>query len=304
MFSAPGTWSLKVCRNQACKLVWLDPFPIERDIPLAYQQYYTHDQSVEGSNRLAGVRTLLYAVYRKLSLIPGALIGLGKARRRLSFMFLDEAPRGRLLDVGCGDGAFLQRMQQSGWDVQGLDFDAKAVQNAKTQYGLDVFCGGIKQIPFKEASFDAITLSHVIEHVPNPLEMFADCKRLLRNKGLLVITTPNTASLGHSVFGKYWRGLEPPRHLHLFSPANLKECARRTGLAIVKSASTGVNADVIAGASYSIQSSADHRTQIAPPPNISRTLKSVLFQYREQLLLRGNADLGEEAVLICTKNTA
>jgi 2-polyprenyl-3-methyl-5-hydroxy-6-metoxy-1,4-benzoquinol methylase len=57
--------------------------------------------------------------------------------------------------------------------------------------------------------FDAITMSHVIEHVPDPLASLDKCRRLLRLGGYLVLSTPNVRSLGHQRFGQSWRGLEP-----------------------------------------------------------------------------------------------
>jgi len=124
---------------------------------------------------------------------------------------------------------------------------------------------------------------------------------LLKPGGRLAMATPNNQSLGHRIFQKHWRGLEPPRHLQLFSPRTLSECARRTGLEILRSCSTAANADVISGASYSILENRDHRPSLKPAPNLGRTLKAVVFQYREHLLLRLDPDAGEEAVLVCEK---
>ena len=110
--------------------------------------------------------------------------------------------------------------------------------------------------------------------------------------------------MGHQWFGHHWRGLDPPRHLHIFSPANLAECARRAGFHILRADSTAAHADIIIGASYSICDHADHRVPAQPPPNLMRTLKAVLFQFREHVQVRKGAEVGEEVILICTKATA
>jgi SAM-dependent methyltransferase len=166
---------------------------------------------------------------------------------------------------------------------------------------MKLHCGSIKSPGFAEASFDAITLYHVIEHVPDPLDVFSECRRLLKPGGRLVMGTPNSESLGHRTFQRCWRGLEPPRHLQLFSPRTLAGCARRTGLEIIRSYSTAANADVIAGASYSILENPGHRSSLQPAPSLGRTLKAMAFQYREHLLLRRDSNAGEEAVLVCRK---
>jgi 2-polyprenyl-3-methyl-5-hydroxy-6-metoxy-1,4-benzoquinol methylase len=304
MFEAPGAWSFKKCSSPACGLWWLDPFPIRQDLHLAYQTYYTHQDTLDSSKTGGKLRDLLYQGYRFASSVPSSLVGLLQDRRRVSSMCLEGLPPGRLLDVGCGDGGFLNRARTAGWSVEGVEFDEKAVAGARDKYGVTVHHGDLISARFAEGSFDAITLNHVIEHLPDPLEVFAECKRILKPSGKVVMTTPNSSSLGHRAFQGYWRGLEPPRHLFLFSAATLRDCARRSGLAVVDARTTAANADIIIGASYSIRDNPDHRLPIRPPANLKRTVQAVLFQYREQFQLRRDPDAGEEAVLVCTRNQA
>jgi SAM-dependent methyltransferase len=146
--------------------------------------------------------------------------------------YLRWTPNGRLLDVGCGSGDWLLTMRGWGWRVEGLDFDEKAVAMAR-QNGLDVRHGALEQEGFPDNTFDAITLSHVIEHVPDPALTLAECARILKPGGTLVVATPNNASLTHRYFGEAWRGLEPPRHLHIFSPASIRRSLNLAGFANV-----------------------------------------------------------------------
>jgi 2-polyprenyl-3-methyl-5-hydroxy-6-metoxy-1,4-benzoquinol methylase len=245
LFDAPGAWNLRQCPDQKCGLLWMDPMPLPEELPKAYAGYYTHDNA--GENEQAGSLKRLYREV-KLAHLSSALgyksVSVGGMARRISkllfffpqrstgieeeIMFLPAQPGGKLLDVGCGSGQRLEQMQRLGWTVSGLDFDEKAVAAAK-QRGLDVSCGTIPGIWFPPDTFDVITMNHVIEHVPNPIELLEECKRILKPGGKVVLATPNSACWGHRVFKKNWRGLEPPRHLHVFSPISIEQTLRNAG---------------------------------------------------------------------------
>jgi len=124
-----------------------------------------------------------------------------------------------LLDVGCGSGDFLEKVRLAGWDVSGVDVDDKAVSNARKK-GLNIRHGDIGAC--RETNFDAITLSHVIEHVHDPLALLRGAHARLKPGGCLYIETPNLESVGHRRFGRNWRGLEPPRHLVILSSGSLR----------------------------------------------------------------------------------
>ncbi len=300
-FGTPGLWYHKKCPQTACGLIWLDPAPIEADLHLAYQTYFTHGAEDGQPTFAARLRNFLYATYQGLQRLPAALTGLGAAKKQMSLMFLGDLKTGRVFDVGCGDGKFLNRMLQLGWSVAGVDFDAKAVANAKSMYGLDLHRGDLASARFAADSFDAVTMSHVMEHLPDPLALLAEVQRILKPGGRLVLTTPNSGSFGHEKFQGYWFGVDPPRHLNLYSLKTLGECARRVNLKVIRAASTAANADIFIGGSFSIRDSADHRTDAHPRPHPVRILKTILLQFRENARLRSQPDCGEEAVLICVK---
>jgi 2-polyprenyl-3-methyl-5-hydroxy-6-metoxy-1,4-benzoquinol methylase len=134
----------------------------------------------------------------------------------------------RLLDVGCGNGEFLVAARSAGWQVCGLDFDAKAVAAARHQ-GLEVFEGSLEAQGFAANSFDAITLSHVIEHVHRPQALIAECARLLKPGGILWLATPNAPAMFHRWFGRFWLDL-CPHHLIIFSPDTMRSMLESHGL--------------------------------------------------------------------------
>src|ERR1035437_5589386 len=252
MFAVPGNWPLKQCSNPDCGLCWQDPTPVESDIPRFYTNYYTHERSNPKHRFLLRLYPLLYSGYMIATYVPSAWLGLNKSRHQGRHMFLNDMRPGKLLDVGCGNGGFLHRMHNLGWSVTGIDFDAKAIENAKKMHGTDltVMHTDLPSARFPDESFDAVTMSHVIEHAPDPVVLLMEARRILKTQGRLVTTTPNIRSLGHKKFRDCWWGLDSPRHLQIFSLAALRECARKAGFNLVKTSTTAANADTFMGGSF------------------------------------------------------
>ncbi len=238
LFSAKGLWNLKVCSNSDCGLIWLNPMPLPEDIGKAYTHYYTHAQETSGrDSKLKGLykqalRRWLRIHYGYPEELPNISTSSQKTLHYLIPVFFQRAAatvrylpfvnNGRLLDVGCGSGGWLATMKKMGWVVEGVDFDPSAVKAARER-GINVYLGAIETRRYPSSSFDAITLNHVIEHVPNPIETIAECSRLLKPGGRLVLFTPNASSISHRFFKQNWRGLEPPRHLHVFSFSSMRK---------------------------------------------------------------------------------
>jgi|688.fasta_scaffold162093_1 2-polyprenyl-3-methyl-5-hydroxy-6-metoxy-1,4-benzoquinol methylase len=296
LFGAPGEWNLKKCINPECGLVWLDPMPLEEDIVKAYLNYFTHEiQDLQIS--LLG--RLLRTVYRALKTIPSHLVGLRAEEVQIESMCLSNVSPGKLLDIGCGSGQFLQQMQLYGWEVEGVDFDSKAVEGVKTRYDLNVHAGSLESIAYPDSSFDAITMSHVIEHMPDPIALLKESYRLLKPGGYLVVTTPNVNSWGHKQFEENWLHLDPPRHLHLFSQNTLRHCADRAGLdGKIDTWTAAANSiDGFIG-SFNIQESGYY---VLKEPNKLFFLRSLISQYYEFFLNKKYADVGEVIILLCSK---
>jgi 2-polyprenyl-3-methyl-5-hydroxy-6-metoxy-1,4-benzoquinol methylase len=293
VFAAPGTWSLSKCSREDCGLLWLDPMPQVSDLAIAYREYYTHSNG-ETSN----LRNLAKQVYRIFVNTLLFFFTVPGERARAKRMFIDRTVPGRLLDVGCGRGDFLHMMSERGWDVHGVDFDAAAATAAKALYGLDVRIGTLDEVVASGDRFDVVTASHVLEHVPDPSEFLRQCRFLLKRGGVLVLKTPNVGSFGHKHYGKSWRGLEPPRHLHLFTIGALNACAAGAGFASVRSFTTAAGAEQILIASHYIKRrGAFHPESHGFLTAIASRVLAPMLAIRAQIEWLVNRESGEE---ICT----
>jgi SAM-dependent methyltransferase len=151
------------------------------------------------------------------------------ARRRRIVERAVNGP-GRLLDLGCATGNFLDTMRRAGWMVQGVEPDPTAAAYARERFGLRVFTGRLEQAELPASSFDAATLWDVLEHVHEPRETLAELARLLRPGGALILGLPNPDSLEARLLGPHWIGWDLPRHLNLFRPAALRAHLAKAGL--------------------------------------------------------------------------
>ncbi len=167
------------------------------------------------------------------------------ARRKLALLrhLPPRIPRqGRLLDVGCAAGFFLAEAQTF-YDVQGVELSEWSSAWAREQLQLSVFTGTLQQAAWPADHFDVLTLWDVVEHVPDPLPLLTEARRVLRPGGRLVLTTGDWGSRYAQSQGEDWHLMTPPWHLTMFSRATLAAVAQRAGLKVVAWRSEGVAGD-------------------------------------------------------------
>lgn len=241
--NVPGEWNMQLCAM--CASLFLDPRPTPQAIGKAYSSYYTHHSGAEtyvrdnGSSlfwKLAnGYMNARYGARR----LPASNIGrcwlplAFPLRQQLDF-FYRHLPRlpGNLLDVGCGNGVFLLRAREAGWRVEGIEPDPSAVAASRAS-DLKVWAGTLDDHPQGEV-YDVVTASHVLEHVHDPRLFLRQVSARLRIGGMVWLATPNASSLGRRWYGCSWRGLEPPRHLTIFSARALRGMLEDAGFSAVR----------------------------------------------------------------------
>ncbi len=198
-----GLW-FAVVQCQECGLCFTNPRPRPESIRQFYPPAYQPHQPAAVSRK---------RWFRRRRTLPGWL-----TRKHQPIPLQGQ---GRLLDFGCGSGAFLKQMEQLGWQVTGVDLAAAPVERLRQQLGLRAFTGSLPHPNLHPRSFDVVTMWHSLEHVHAPRLVLKAAHDLLVPGGKLVVTVPNIDSLPFRWFGSAWSGLDLPRHLTHFAPATL-----------------------------------------------------------------------------------
>jgi 2-polyprenyl-3-methyl-5-hydroxy-6-metoxy-1,4-benzoquinol methylase len=239
---APGRWQYWDC--VACKALYLHPRPTRSTIGSAYGQYYTHTNSESRSvlgtlkdlARNECLSHLLKASIEPRMHVPKLFKRLvASISHKVAIPFgwreLAALPKGEFMDVGCGAGLTVSVAKQLGWQAMGLEIDPVAVSEAQRK-GLNIVEGAYDRLSQYPLQFDCIMVSHVLEHVHDPLDMLATLKLALKPNGVLLISLPNALSVLRYHFGANWRGLEAPRHLAIPSQDHLKSLLTALGFVV------------------------------------------------------------------------
>lgn len=202
-----------------CTLRFTQSIPVAEEIGA----YYQSENYISHSDTSKGFINSLYHKVRKRTLQTKE--NLIKKNTGLS--------KGNILDVGAGTGAFLNKMESSGWNVTGIEPDKTARKNAKEFYNLSLSpAEQFYNLP--QQSFDAITMWHALEHV-HELHPYVDqLNKLLKPNGVVFIAVPNYTCYDAKVYKENWAAYDVPRHLYHFSPASMKKLLTQHGLNVIR----------------------------------------------------------------------
>lgn len=139
--------------------------------------------------------------------------------------------KGRILDVGCAYGWFLEVARERGWDAAGVEVEAATAEVARAA-GLDVRLGTLADAGYADSTFDAIGLWDVLEHVVDLDAFLAECRRILKPGGVLAINSPNVRSVMARVTKARWSWLLLPMHVWHFTPASLRRVLQKRGFTV------------------------------------------------------------------------
>ena len=219
----------RVVRCPRCGLVFLSPRLTESAILKLYsdQEYYVSEVSGQGYDEYFEVRhNWIKTFTRRLEQITN----YREASPWDQLPITNYQLPGRVLDIGCGPGFFLEAAQAKGYDAFGLDPSDYIVKVASEKFGERIQKGVIESADYPAEHFDLVVAFDTFEHVYHPLEWLEAVRRVLRSPdpasgkpgGLLAITTPDPTSLLAKISGKKWVSFKLPEHVFYWSPDTIR----------------------------------------------------------------------------------
>jgi 2-polyprenyl-3-methyl-5-hydroxy-6-metoxy-1,4-benzoquinol methylase len=212
---AHSGYTVQTCGD--CGLTQLFPPPDDATIAGLYGADYYDSESGRGYAGYAAQEVEHQATFRD------------DLRRIQSFF--PETRKLRILDVGCGPGAFLSVALEAGHDAIGIDIIPSVVEQAQRRFAERVHLARVADVPqFTPEPFDVVYASHVIEHIPDPIAFTEACASLLRDDGLVVFVTPNIRSWLARLSGRRWVSFKIPEHVAYYEPMTIAHLFLRSGL--------------------------------------------------------------------------
>jgi len=147
--------------------------------------------------------------------------------------------KGKILDLGCAMGFFLEVAENHGWTPYGIEISNYAGNIAKERFRDKIFNGTLNEVSFPDNFFDIITMWDYLEHILNPLQELSRIRQFLKKDGLLILSTPDADSLSHKIFKDRWMGYKDQEHLYYFSEKNVRILLEQSGFKVLKKEKVG-----------------------------------------------------------------
>lgn len=142
--------------------------------------------------------------------------------------------RGKLVEIGSNLGYFLNSLKQDGWEVVGIEPSIYSCQYSIREWDIKVFPMTLEETELSDNSLDAAVMTHVIEHVDDPLASFKKVHRILKPGGLFVVETPRYDTFMFKLLGKRERNLNCEGHIYFFTTNTFQKMAVKSGFNVLK----------------------------------------------------------------------
>ena len=201
-----------ILKNPETTILETHPRPTKEELPT----YYDSENYTSHNDKSAGIVSFCYRIIKSISTRRKIRIG----QNSLSKNTPQNKPR--LLDVGCGTGDFLYSCLKKGWQINGIENNKNAKNNSRTELSSFIF-DDFEFLKSQPERFDIITMWHSLEHIIDLKQTIVDMKKLLTNKGVIVVACPNHKSFDAMFYKESWAAYDLPRHLWHFDKDSISK---------------------------------------------------------------------------------
>ncbi len=270
-----------------CGLVYLNPRPQSTQLDEDYSNVYDYEGFLKNADYLKT-----------------------KCRENLE-LILKYKKNGNLLEVGCMYGLLLEQAQRQGFNVYGVEISQKATEYARQNFGLNIFNGRLEESSFDDRFFDVIFLSHLIEHLEDPMGSLKMMVKIMKLDGVLLLKCPNFGSLMSKITGKNWCWIAPPEHLYHFTARTITNLLNKAGFTNVTVFTDGCDLAYLRYLTVEIgnllpvsrEYKAEYRAKIdEQPEHFSQKLLLSIYKLSLPVIyLIQKAKLGEEMIVVARR---
>ena len=208
--------SFDIVECEACSIRTTTPFPDKKIIG----NYYSSDDYISHDDKVSGIFDSIYGLVRTYQL---------NKKKKLIEKYNNKT-NGKVLDIGCGAGDFLQYMKENHWNINGVDTSNKARKIANKKLNIKVM--DPKDWINNKEKYDVITCWHSLEHVHEPWVYLDKIKKSLTLDGFLIVALPNYQSTDAKIYKEFWAAYDTPRHLYHFTIKSMNKTIKPHGLNI------------------------------------------------------------------------
>jgi len=208
LHNLPGTFSIVRCPE--CGLERTNPRPTPDTIGFYYPDEYGPYQATQTRAQTSGAKARIYSI-------------LGLEDRKLP-----KIPPGRMLEIGCSSGSYMEYARDRGWEVEGIEFSPSVADKARSK-GFEVQSGPVESASPPKNPFNVIVGWMVLEHLHQPIEVLRKLRSWTSRDGLLIVSVPDRDNIARRIFGSNSYDLQLPTHLFHFNPQSLEKTLNTAG---------------------------------------------------------------------------
>lgn len=213
--------SYNVVKCRICGLAYVNPRLSQDKTRSLYDEQYFHGKGFDKS-----INYYRDFIERPVQEIEECKLRLEEIRKYKS--------QGKLLDVGCAFGLFMEIANEQGWDSYGVELSSYAANFAFRKFKEKVLIGELDSDAFTNGYFDVVTMVETIEHFPDPIKTLKQAYRVLSKRGIIFIQTGNIESFRAKLAGKKWNYLTLPGHIYYFSPKTIRKYLEIAGFRAIR----------------------------------------------------------------------